>query len=122
MPKIAEIREIDGEVWARVEMRDGSPIQFLTRDEVDENLDREMHQLDEIERLGHLAIDLMSLLEEMPVKHPQQAERRAALRLRFGVQQTTNETRWQCSTCESEWGTREQAGACCNQQTTEGEK
>jgi hypothetical protein len=43
----------------------------------------------EIERLGHLAIDLMSLLEEMPIKHPQQAERRAALRLRFDVQQTT---------------------------------
>jgi hypothetical protein len=44
---------------------------------------------EEIERLEHLAIDLMSLLEEMPVKHPQQAERRAALRLRFDVQQTT---------------------------------
>jgi hypothetical protein len=48
---IAEIREIDGEVWARVEMRDGSPIQFLTSDEIDKNREREQHQLDEIERL-----------------------------------------------------------------------
>jgi hypothetical protein len=44
---------------------------------------------DEIERLRNLAAGLMSLLEEMPIKHPQQAERRAALRLRFDVQQIT---------------------------------
>jgi hypothetical protein len=32
-------------------MRDGSPIQFLTSDEIDKNREREQHQLDEIERL-----------------------------------------------------------------------
>jgi hypothetical protein len=51
MPKIAEIREIDGECWVRVETRDDSPIQFLTSDEIDKSREREQHQIDEIERL-----------------------------------------------------------------------
>jgi hypothetical protein len=45
----------------------------------------------EIERLRNLAADLMSLLEEMPIKHPQQAEHRERLRKQFPIQQTTRD-------------------------------
>lgn len=35
------------------------------------------------DRLARLAADMLKLLEEMPVKHPQQSERRDALRKRI---------------------------------------
>lgn len=51
MPKIAELREIDGEVWARVEMELGSPIELLSPAEIEANHKRTMAYLDEIDRL-----------------------------------------------------------------------
>lgn len=51
MPKVAELREIEGAVWARIEMQLGSPIQLLSPDEIDVNQKREDGYLDEIERL-----------------------------------------------------------------------
>lgn len=35
MPKIAELREIDGALWARVEMLEPQPVSLLTSAEVD---------------------------------------------------------------------------------------
>jgi S-adenosylmethionine synthetase len=68
MPKIAEIREIDGGVWARVEMRDGSPIQFLTNDEIDKNREREQRYVDLVEAardlLTAIGYDRKSMIDE----------------------------------------------------------
>lgn len=51
MPKIAELREIDGAIWARVEMDLGSPTQLLSPEEIEANRAREDRQLSEIERM-----------------------------------------------------------------------
>jgi len=35
MPKIAEIKEIDGELWARLDITQESPIHILTQSEIE---------------------------------------------------------------------------------------
>jgi hypothetical protein len=95
MPKIAEIREIDGWIWARVEMRDGSPIQFLTSDEIDKNRERELHQLDEIERL-RAALQYIANSAGCGCPCCSVAERLALEALN---QQTT---RYECETCKDD--------------------
>ena len=57
MPIIAELREIDGEVWARVEVGLGSPIQILSPEEIQENSDRIQRlltQIDEMRSMGSI--------------------------------------------------------------------
>jgi hypothetical protein len=54
MPMIAEIREIDGAAWARLEMSLGSPIQLLSPEEIQENSDRIQRLLSEIDQMRSL--------------------------------------------------------------------
>ena len=58
MPQIAELKEIDGSIWARVPMELGSPVQILDPSEIEANREREIRYLDEIERLN-MAEDLL---------------------------------------------------------------
>lgn len=51
MPKIAELREIDGAIWARVPIELGSPIEILSPDEIEAKSNREQRHLAEIDRL-----------------------------------------------------------------------
>jgi len=51
MPQIAEIKDIDGYVWVRIPMELGSPVQILSPSEIEENQERVMRYLDEIDRL-----------------------------------------------------------------------
>lgn len=52
MPKIAELREMDGSVWARLEMDlGGQSVELLSEAEIEANLNREMGYLDDIDRL-----------------------------------------------------------------------
>lgn len=68
MPQVAELKEIDGSVWARVPMELGSPIQILAPAEIEENRKREVRRLDEIERLRAALKDIQR--ESMGVKPP----------------------------------------------------
>lgn len=68
MPQIAEIKEIDGRIWVRVPMELGSPVQILSPSEIEENQERVMRHLDEIERLREALKDIQR--ESMGVKPP----------------------------------------------------
>jgi hypothetical protein len=60
MPIIAELREIDGEIWARVEVGLGSPIQILSPEEIQENSDRIqrlMTEIDQMRSLGEIPVE-----------------------------------------------------------------
>lgn len=65
MPKLAEIREIDGAIWARVEMEAGSPVQFLTSAEIDANAAKWEKLLTKIDQLTD-ALDRIRYVEGCP--------------------------------------------------------
>jgi hypothetical protein len=51
MPIIAELKEMDGEIWARVEVGLGSPIQLLSPEEIQANSDKIQRLMDQIEQM-----------------------------------------------------------------------
>lgn len=63
MPQIAELKDFEGAVWARVPVELGSPIAILSPAEIEANRQREERYLDEIERLQASQERLKSAIE-----------------------------------------------------------
>lgn len=68
---IAELKEIDGAMWARIEMDMGSPIQLLSPDEIAANSKREQWQLARIDCLRN-ALDLIWHIAPLPTQSENQ--------------------------------------------------
>lgn len=65
MPKIAELKEIDGHLWARVELLEPQPVHMLTDDEVHAiRKDERMACVDVLQqaRKGEIDGDLRSII------------------------------------------------------------